>query len=105
MLHLPTAIVRWGDASFRPLADLYTEPATGFSPQDDLSCFCQPTKPAGTRQKCLVHAEHEILIFLHFKYAGGQKMSAGGTIETASILEAASFWMLFLAMNRKLTRP
>ena len=35
-----------GDASFRPLSALHPEPATGFRPQDDLSCFFQPTNTA-----------------------------------------------------------
>jgi hypothetical protein len=51
----------------RPLSALHPEPATGFRPQDDLSCFFQPTIQTRPAKKRLVHAEHEILIFLYIK--------------------------------------
>src|ERR1019366_502605 len=55
----------------RPLSALHPEPATGFRPQDDLSCFFQPTIQTRPAKKRLVHAEHEILIFLYIKRKGG----------------------------------
>ena len=40
-----------------------------FRPQDDLGCFFWPTMPTRLAKKRLVHAEHEVLIFLYVKWA------------------------------------
>ena len=40
-----------------------------FQAADHLGCFFRPNDAGSTRQECLVHTEHEILIFLYFEYS------------------------------------
>jgi hypothetical protein len=67
MLNVPGTIVRSGTPACVLFSLLTPEPATGFQAADHLGCFFRPNDAGSTRQECLVHTEHEILIFLYFE--------------------------------------
>jgi hypothetical protein len=67
MLHLPAAILRMRDDKL-PFSSPSRRTAT-VSPADDLVWLIATSDTGSTREKCLVYAEHEILIFLYFEAA------------------------------------
>src|ERR1039457_1385138 len=67
MLHLPTAIVRWETpASFLFPLFIPNQPPVSGRRRSELPLSITVTH--STRQECLVHTEHEILIFLYFEH-------------------------------------
>src|ERR1035437_607481 len=68
MLHVPGAIVRW-ETPASVLFPLFTpnQPPVSGRRRSELLLWTNDIQ--STRPNCLVHAEHEILIFLYFKPA------------------------------------
>ena len=69
MLHVPGAIVRW-ETPASVLFPLFTpnQPPVSGRRRSELLLWTNDIQ--STRPNCLVHAEHEILIFLYFEPSG-----------------------------------